>query len=106
MRTISKGLDLPLSGAPEQAVSREFSSKQVAILGRDFHGLKPTMEAAPESGAGAGVGAGASVGAYAGTGSGVQCFLNCICKFYLGSLEMRKINKLGQYFYFSVLMKY
>ena len=44
MRTISKGLDLPLTGAPEQLISREFSSEQVAILGRDFHGLKPTME--------------------------------------------------------------
>jgi Na+-transporting NADH:ubiquinone oxidoreductase subunit A len=44
MRTISKGLDLPLTGAPEQSISREFSSSQVAILGRDFHGLKPTME--------------------------------------------------------------
>ena len=44
MRTISKGLDLPLTGAPEQSISREFSSTQVAILGRDFHGLKPTME--------------------------------------------------------------
>jgi Na+-transporting NADH:ubiquinone oxidoreductase subunit A len=46
MRKISKGLDLPLTGAPEQSISSEFSSQCVAVLGRDFHGLKPTMEVA------------------------------------------------------------
>lgn len=43
MRKISKGLDLPLTGAPEQSISSDFSSDLVAVLGRDFHGLKPTM---------------------------------------------------------------
>ncbi len=40
---IKKGLDIPLSGAPEQKVYDGPVSPRVAILGTDFKGLKPTM---------------------------------------------------------------
>ena len=44
MIKINKGLDLPIAGAPEQqidAVPR--LTRQVAILGQDYPGMKPTM---------------------------------------------------------------
>lgn len=44
MITIKRGLDLPMSGAPEQAVSDLGPLQQVAVLGPDFVGMKPTME--------------------------------------------------------------
>ena len=40
MRTISKGLDLPSLAPPNNQSLANFPSTQVAILGRDFHGLK------------------------------------------------------------------
>ena len=40
---LKKGLDLPISGAPEQRIDVASPVKSVAILGRDYVGLKPTM---------------------------------------------------------------
>ena len=40
---IPRGLDIPLGGAPAQEVGPTISPQQVAILGDDFVGMKPTM---------------------------------------------------------------
>jgi len=40
---VKKGLDLPLSGAPEQKISKTIFTKKVALLGEDYIGMKPTM---------------------------------------------------------------
>jgi Na+-transporting NADH:ubiquinone oxidoreductase subunit A len=45
MINIKKGLDLPISGKPENVVNAANNVvKHVAILGSDFHGLKPSMQ--------------------------------------------------------------
>jgi Na+-transporting NADH:ubiquinone oxidoreductase subunit A len=44
--TIKKGLDLPISGQPEQKISDGNSIKSVALLGGDYVGLKPKMAVA------------------------------------------------------------
>jgi len=41
--TIRKGLDLPIEGAPEQAIHDGPAIGRVAIVGLDYHGMKPTM---------------------------------------------------------------
>ncbi len=41
--TIKKGLDLPITGGPEQRITDGNSVKSVAVLGGDFVGLKPKM---------------------------------------------------------------
>ncbi|QDF68590.1 Na(+)-translocating NADH-quinone reductase subunit A [Shewanella sp. SNU WT4] len=41
--TIKKGLDLPITGAPEQVIINAHVPKQVALLGEEYIGLKPTM---------------------------------------------------------------
>lgn len=41
--TITKGLDLPITGGPEQKISEGNAIKSVALLGRDYIGLKPKM---------------------------------------------------------------
>ena len=43
MIKIKKGLDLPITGEPEQSVIAAASVKSVALLGADYVGLKPTM---------------------------------------------------------------
>ena len=43
MIKISKGLDLPITGAPEQTISDGQTVKTVAILGPDYVGMKPSM---------------------------------------------------------------
>lgn len=43
MINIKKGLDLPLSGKPEMKISVGQAVKHVALLGSDYHGLKPSM---------------------------------------------------------------
>ena len=44
MINIKKGLDLPISGKPENVVNASNNAvKHVAILGTDFPGLKPSM---------------------------------------------------------------
>lgn len=40
---ITKGLDIPISGAPEQAITEGAKVTTVAVVGRDYRGLKPTM---------------------------------------------------------------
>ncbi|MGL6161754.1 Na(+)-translocating NADH-quinone reductase subunit A [Microbulbifer sp.] len=46
MRKIRRGLDLPISGAPEQVIHDGPALKTVAVLGPDYHGMKPTMAVA------------------------------------------------------------
>ena len=43
MTTIKKGLDLPITGAPEQHVDVANPAARVAIVGDDYVGMKPTM---------------------------------------------------------------
>ncbi len=43
MITIKKGLDLPISGAPRQEISDGQPVSTVALVGFDYHGMKPTM---------------------------------------------------------------
>ncbi|NHN35957.1 Na(+)-translocating NADH-quinone reductase subunit A [Pseudomaricurvus alcaniphilus] len=43
MIDIRRGLDLPISGAPEQAIVDGPSIRSVAVIGADYHGMKPTM---------------------------------------------------------------
>lgn len=40
---IKKGLDLPITGAPKQTIENGPTIRTVAVLGRDFVGMKPTM---------------------------------------------------------------
>ena len=44
MIKIRRGLDLPISGAPKQEIHDGPKTSQIAIIGSDFHGMKPTME--------------------------------------------------------------
>lgn len=46
MFKITKGLDLPISGAPNQVIENAPAASSVAVIGPDFHGMKPTMEVA------------------------------------------------------------
>ena len=43
MIKIRKGLDLPISGVPEQKIYEGPVVKQVAVVGPDYVGMKPTM---------------------------------------------------------------
>ena len=43
LHRINKGLDLPLAGDPVQAVEPARAVDRVALLGADYHGLKPTL---------------------------------------------------------------
>ncbi|MFT6029864.1 MAG: Na+-transporting NADH:ubiquinone oxidoreductase subunit A [Oleiphilaceae bacterium] len=43
MVNIKKGLDLPISGSPEQKISDTKIVSKVAIVGFDYPGMKPTM---------------------------------------------------------------
>ncbi len=44
---IKKGLDIPLQGEPEQVVDGGRSVGSVALLGRDYVGLRPAMQVEP-----------------------------------------------------------
>ncbi len=44
MIEVKKGLDLPITGAPEQRIEDAQLVRHVAILGTDYVGMKPTME--------------------------------------------------------------
>lgn len=44
MIKIRRGLDLPVSGAPEQVIHDGPTVKSVAVVGPDYVGMKPTME--------------------------------------------------------------
>ncbi|MEZ5536422.1 MAG: Na(+)-translocating NADH-quinone reductase subunit A [Thiolinea sp.] len=41
---ITKGLNLPISGKPEQKISDHVRTTRVAVLGRDYHDLRPAMK--------------------------------------------------------------
>jgi Na+-transporting NADH:ubiquinone oxidoreductase subunit A len=43
MIKIKRGLDLPISGAPRQALGAGNQVRRVALVGFDYHGLKPSM---------------------------------------------------------------
>lgn len=43
MFKITKGLDLPISGTPNQVIESTSAVKSVAVIGPDYHGMKPTM---------------------------------------------------------------
>ncbi|MFN3919015.1 MAG: NADH:ubiquinone reductase (Na(+)-transporting) subunit A, partial [Methylohalobius sp.] len=43
--TIKKGLDLPIAGKPEQKIFEDGGKvKSVAVIGQDFHGLRPSLQ--------------------------------------------------------------
>jgi Na+-transporting NADH:ubiquinone oxidoreductase subunit A len=44
MITIKKGLDLPITGGPEQVIHNGPAIKHVATLGEEYIGLRPTMK--------------------------------------------------------------
>ena len=44
---ISRGLDIPLDGQPEQRIEPARPVESVALLGHDYHGLKPRMAVQP-----------------------------------------------------------
>ena len=44
VKKIKKGLNVPIAGEPEQAVSEGNPSKKVALVGYDYVGMKPTLE--------------------------------------------------------------
>ena len=41
--TITKGLDLPITGKPKQVIEKGNKINSVAVLGTDYVGMKPTM---------------------------------------------------------------
>jgi Na+-transporting NADH:ubiquinone oxidoreductase subunit A len=43
MINIKQGLDLPISGTPEQSISQGNAVTEVAVVGPDYVGMKPTM---------------------------------------------------------------
>ena len=43
MIKVRRGLDLPIAGAPEQVVQDGPLISQVAVIGSDYPGMKPTM---------------------------------------------------------------
>lgn len=43
MIKITKGLDIPLTGAPQQTISAGPAVSQVALVGSDYVGMKPTL---------------------------------------------------------------
>ena len=43
MVKVRRGLDLPIKGAPEQVIYEGPVIGQVALIGADYHGMKPTM---------------------------------------------------------------
>lgn len=43
MIRIKRGLDLPIKGAPEQTIEDARPVRQIAVLGPDYVGMKPTM---------------------------------------------------------------
>ncbi len=47
MHRITKGLDVPISGEPEQKIAAGPRIDQVAILGPDYVGMKPTLMVQP-----------------------------------------------------------
>lgn len=46
MFKIRRGLDLPITGKPQQSIKGGIAVKSVAVIGPDYPGMKPTMEVA------------------------------------------------------------
>ena len=46
LQKIKKGLDLPITGAPEQRITTGAAVTSIALIGSDYNGLKPTMQVA------------------------------------------------------------
>ena len=44
LHKISKGLDLPITGAPQQAIDSTPAPSHVALLAEDYVGMKPPMQ--------------------------------------------------------------
>lgn len=44
MTRIRRGLDLPIAGQPEQRIEAARAVRSVAVIGFDYHGMKPTMQ--------------------------------------------------------------
>ncbi|WP_339485679.1 Na(+)-translocating NADH-quinone reductase subunit A [Pseudomonas sp. EL_65y_Pfl2_R95] len=44
MIKIKNGLDLPITGAPAQRIEAARPVRSVAVIGYDYHGMKPTMD--------------------------------------------------------------
>ena len=44
MITIKKGLDLPIAGAPAQVIHNGNTVTEVAILGEEYVGMRPSMK--------------------------------------------------------------
>jgi len=43
MIQIRRGLDLPITGSPRQSIEEGPTVRSVAVIGYDYHGMKPTM---------------------------------------------------------------
>lgn len=43
MITIKRGLNLPIAGSPQQSIEAGRPVRSVAVIGFDYHGMKPTM---------------------------------------------------------------
>ena len=43
MIKIKRGLDIPLAGAPAQELDTSITTRAAALMGPDYHGMKPTM---------------------------------------------------------------
>ena len=43
MIKIKRGLDIPLAGAPTGELDTAVTTRAAALLGADYHGMKPTM---------------------------------------------------------------
>ncbi len=43
MSKIRQGLDLPITGKPQQSIEDASNVRSVAVVGFDYHGMKPTM---------------------------------------------------------------
>ena len=50
LHTISRGLNLPIAGAPEQRIDQAPHPARVAVVARDYPGMKPTMHVRPGDG--------------------------------------------------------
>ena len=46
MIKIKRGMDIPIQGAPEQVIDTAPTARNVALVGFDYVGMKPTMEVA------------------------------------------------------------
>jgi Na+-transporting NADH:ubiquinone oxidoreductase subunit A len=46
MIRLKRGLNLPISGEPEQMITGSHQPREIAVLGNDYVGMKPTMEVA------------------------------------------------------------